>query len=119
MMRLRSRFSLFFLILAVAIVSSVAVAADREHRAPRMTTTARTIEWQTAPDLETIVLSVQRPDGEVVNETFAAGLNPILGLDGLADGLYSYELRTQKEVQSGSFTIANGTVISPSKIERS
>ena len=47
----------------------------------------------------------------------------MLRLDGLADGMYSYELRTAQAdsgplVQSGSFTVANGAIVSPSAIER-
>ena len=66
------------------------------------------------------LLSVQRPDGEVITETFAAGRNPMLRLDGLADGIYSYELRIAQAdsaplVQSGSFTVANGAIVSPGR----
>jgi hypothetical protein len=54
---------------------------------------------------------------------FAGGRTPMLQLDGLADGLYSYELRVAQEdaaplVQSGSFTVANGAFVSPNAVER-
>jgi hypothetical protein len=124
-MRVSRRFSVSFLIvLAVAVLlPTIAFAADAEHRGLRFVTTARAIEWQSASDPATTVLSVQRPDGEVITETFAAGRNPMLRLDGLADGLYSYELRIAQEdagplVQSGSFTVANGAVVSPDRVER-
>jgi len=119
-MRSKYRFSLPFLVAAVAALLSLnAFAADVEQRA-RIVTTARAIEWHPAAiDPAATFLSVQRPDGEVITETFAAGLKPMLRLDGLADGVYSYELRgAQTGVQSGSFTVANGAVISPDTPER-
>ncbi|MFL6246580.1 MAG: tail fiber domain-containing protein [Thermoanaerobaculia bacterium] len=86
-------------------------------------TTARSIEWHSAIDRTATVLSVQGPDGEVITESFAAGLNPMLRLDGLADGVYSYEVRVAQAdsgplAQSGSFTIANGAVVSSDAVER-
>jgi len=103
-----------------------AFAADGEHRVARLVTTGRAIEWQppAADAAAAMTLSVQRPDGEVVRETFAAGRNPMLRLDGLADGLYAYELRVTRGddsaplVQSGSFTIADGAIVSPDAVER-
>lgn len=118
-MRSITRFSLVFLIIA----GTTAFAADGEHRVAKLITTARAIEWQPMTDLATAVLSVQGPDGEVTRETFAAGLNPMLRLDGLADGLYSYELRVAQTdaaplVQAGSFTVAKGAVVSPNEVEQ-
>jgi hypothetical protein len=119
-MRSKYRFSLPLLVAAVAaLVPLFAFAADAEQQAARLVTTARAVEWQRAAvDPAATRLSVQRPDGEVFTETFAAGLNPMLRLDGLADGVYSYELRgsqadSSTRVQSGTFTIANGAVVSP------
>lgn len=118
-MRSIHRFSL--LVLAIILPLS-AFAGDAEPRAARLVTTTRAIEWHSAIDPAATVLSVQRPDGEVITEMFAAGRNPMLRLDSLADGLYSYELRmTQADsapfVQSGSFTIANGAVVAPDAAE--
>ena len=76
-MRSNVRFSLSFL---VAFLPVIAFAADR------LVTTDRTIEWQSPIDASATVLSVQRPDGEVVTDTFAAGRNPMLRFDKLADG---------------------------------
>jgi hypothetical protein len=95
----------------------MAFAADGEQRSARLVTTARGIEWLAATDPAATRLSVQRPDGEVITETFAAGRNPMLRLDGLADGVYSYELRVAQAdsgplVQSGAFTVANGAIVS-------
>ncbi len=59
------------------------------------------------------VLSVQRPDGEVLTETFSPGSDPVLRAEGLADGTYTWELRGGTDVQSGSFTVANGVIVSP------
>ncbi|MEO8379063.1 MAG: hypothetical protein ABI779_05320, partial [Acidobacteriota bacterium] len=106
-MRSIHRFSLPFL--AAAILPLIALGADVEPRAARPVTTPRTIEWQGTADSAVTLLSVQRPDGEVSVETFAAGRNPMLRLEGLADGVYSYELRASQTdagplVQSGSFT---------------
>jgi Chaperone of endosialidase len=119
-MRSKYRFSLSLLVATVAaLLPVVAFAADGEHRAARVVTTERAIEWhRTAIEPAVTVLSVQRPDGEVITETFAAGLNPMLRLDGLADGMYSYELRgAQGSMQSGSFTVASGAVVSPDALE--
>ena len=116
-MRSTHRFSLSLLVAAAAaLIPLFAFAADAEQRAARLVTTARAIEWHPAAiDPAATRLSVQRPDGEVITETFAAGLNPMLRLDGLIDGVYSYELRGAQadSVQSGSFTVANGVVVSP------
>ncbi len=121
-MRSKYRFSLPLLVaMTAAFLPLLASAADAEHRAARVLTTERAIEWQrTAIEPAVTVLSVQRPDGEVVTETFAAGLNPMMRLDGLADGVYSYELRgAQGSMQSGSFTVVKGAVVSPDAIETS
>jgi len=119
-MRLTHRFSFSFLAL---LVSLNLFAADIEQRTAKLVTTARTIEWHPSLDPADTLLSVQRPDGEVITETFAAGRTPLLRLDGLADGVYSYELRVTRTggaplVQSGSFSIANGAVVSPDAVER-
>jgi len=124
-MRSTPRFSLPFLAAAAAaLLPFIAFAADVEPRAARLVATTRAIEWHSAGDAAASVLSVQRPDGEVVTETFAAGRNPVLRLDGLADGVYSYELRAAQAdsaplVQAGSFTVVNGAVVSPDAVERS
>ncbi|HEU4886555.1 MAG TPA: hypothetical protein VFV49_01620, partial [Thermoanaerobaculia bacterium] len=102
----------------------MAFAADEQPRAARLVMTARALEWHSATGPAASVLSVQRPDGEVVTETFAAGRTPMLRLDGLADGLYSYELHSAQAeagplVQSGSFTVANGVIVSPDALETS
>jgi len=117
-MRLIHRF------LFVAVLPLIAFAADVEQRAARLIPTTRAIEWHSMSAPASAILSVQRPDGEVITETFAAGRNPMLRLDGLADGLYSYELRmaridAEPLVQSGSFTIANGAIVSPDAVEHS
>ena len=123
-MRSTHRFSLtLFLAAAAALFPLIAFAATVERQALHPVTTARTIEWHSATDSTAALLSVQRPDGEVITEMFAAGQNPLLRLDGLADGMYSYELRTAQAdsgplVQSGTFTVANGAIVSPSAIER-
>lgn len=114
------RFSLLLLAAAIAaLLPLIAFAADAEQRTARFVTTARAIEWHSPADPAVTVLSVQKPDGEVITETFAAGRNPMLRLDGLADGVYSYELRAAQadSVQSGSFTVANGAVVSPDAVE--
>ena len=121
-MRSTSRFSLF--LFAAALCPLIAFAGDGEPRGPRLMTTARTMEWHSTSGPAASLLSVQRPDGEVISETFAAGRNPILRLDGLADGVYSYELRvghTDKQplVQSGTFSVANGMVVSTDVVESS
>lgn len=122
-MRSIHRFSLPVLVAAAAaLVPLIVFAADAEQRVGRLVTTARAVEWLPAISSAATVLSVQRPDGEVITETFDAGRNPMMRLDGLADGLYSYELRAAQHdsaplVQSGSFTVANGVIVSPDTVE--
>ena len=118
-MRSKSRFSLpLFTAAAAALLPLLAFASDGEPRAARLVTTDRAIEWHSSIDAGATLLSVQRPDGEVITETFAAGRSAMLRLDGLADGVYSYELRVAQAdsaplVQSGAFTVANGAIVSP------
>lgn len=112
--------SLRFVCLFVLVLFSLALLAG-ETAHTRMVTTARAIEWQ-APVESAATLSVQRPDGDVTRETFAAGRTPILALDGLADGSYSYELRFTRDsapvVESGSFSIAHGALVPSAAPER-
>lgn len=123
-MRSTYRFSVLFLVAAIAaLLPLIAFAADAEQRAVRLIATDRAVEWHSAIDPAASFLSVQRPDGEVITEMFAAGRNPFLRLDGLADGAYSYELRVAQTdagplVQSGSFRVANGAVVAPDAVER-
>jgi len=124
-MRSTHRFSLPLLIAAAAVLLPLmAFARDAEQRPARLITTARAIEWHPAIDSAATLLSLQRPDGEVITETFAAGQNPMLRLDGLADGVYAYELRFAPTaasvplVQSGSFAVANGAIVPPDAVER-
>lgn len=126
-MRSSDRFSLPLLVAVVAVLlplTTFAAPADTnaEPRTARLVAGARAIEWHSAADFGVTVLSVQRPDGEVLTETFAAGWKPMLKLAGLADGLYSYELRFAQAdgaplVQTGSFTIANGAVVPADAVE--
>lgn len=111
-MRLNCRFSVFLFVVALPLVAFA-------QPVPR----GRALEWQPVSNAATTVLSIQRPDGEVTTETFAAGFNPMLKLDGLADGLYSYELRSTRTdagplVQTGTFTVADGAIVSRDKVER-
>ena len=78
-------------------------------------TTATTVEWQRDGARDAVVLSLQKPDGEVVTETFAEGRNPLLRVEGLGDGQYSYELRAAdgSHVQNGSFTVRSDAVVPP------
>src|SRR3954452_2871255 len=126
-MRSTHRFSLPLLAATgAALLSLIAFGAGAEQRTARMVTTTRAIEWHPPVDQASTgagVLSVQRPDGEVITQTFDAGRSPMLRLDGLADGVYSYELRVAQTesapfVQSGSFAIANGAVVAPTAVEK-
>jgi hypothetical protein len=123
-MRLIHRFFLPFLMAAAAaLLPLIAFAGNPEQRLAHLVTTARAIEWHPTIDAAATLLSLQRPDGEVTTQTFAAGRNPMLPLDGLGDGIYSYELRFAQAdsaplVQSGSFTVANGAIVRPDLVER-
>src|SRR3954471_15063163 len=121
-MRTTHRFSLSVFAAAAALFPLIVSAAGIQRQPAPLVATARTIEWRSATDSTAALPSIQRPDGGVITETFAAGSNPMLRLDGLADGTYSYELRTGQDsaalVQSGSFTVANGAIVSPNAIEQ-
>lgn len=123
-MRSKHRFSLLFLVVVAAtLLPLLAFAGEAQPRAARLIATAGALEWQATADPAATILSVQGPDGEVIIRTFAAGRAPMLPLDGLADGVYSYELRGAQadavaEGQSGSFTVANGAIVSPYAVER-
>lgn len=97
-MRVRS-----FTLVAAALFPLGAFAAQ-------LITTTTTVEWQTANDAP-VVLSLQRPDGEVLTETYAAGRRPLLHVESFSDGTYSYELREGGVVQSGVFSVQNGAVV--------
>jgi hypothetical protein len=100
---MRSRFRFSCLVLIASLFSLTAFAAVDAQ----LVATPAAIEWQRAAGHAT-VLSLQRPDGEVVTETFAADRKPMLRLQGLADGAYSYGLRgADGGTQSGSFTVAH------------
>lgn len=128
-MRFSPRFSISFLAAVAAALFPLGTFAARSLQEPVGTfvTTATTVEWQTAGDHAAVVLSLQQPDGQVLTQTFAEGRNPQLSVENLSDGLYSYELRSagrdarlqddgtaeRTEVQSGSFTVLNGTIVPP------
>ena len=103
-MRSSYRFSIPFLIAAAAALSV-------DARVARTVMTPTVIEW-TSSDRGAVVLAVQHPNGDVVTETIT-GRNPSLSVEGLADGVYSWELRDGSEAESGTFTIANGTIVRP------
>jgi hypothetical protein len=103
--------SILSLAAVLALIPLGALAQAPHEPVAQMVTTAATVEWQPAGDHAPIVLSLQRPDGQVVTETFAAGSKPMLHVENLGDGLYSYELRNDLRVQSGAFTIRNGAVV--------
>ena len=124
-MRSSHRFSVCLLAAAAAALLPLAMSASEvELRAGRVFATSRAIEWRPAADANAASrLSVQRPDGELTTQTFEAGVAPALRFDGLADGLYSYELRTAQPdgtpvVETGTFTIANGKLVPRDIMER-
>jgi len=111
-MTLRPRYSLVFAFLFLFPLLALAAPPTREAIA-QLVTTATSVEWQAAPEHGAILLSLQKPDGQVVTQTFAAGRNPLLSVDGLGDGVYTYELHgtATTAVQSGAFSVRNGAVV--------
>ncbi|HEY6140764.1 MAG TPA: tail fiber domain-containing protein [Thermoanaerobaculia bacterium] len=108
-MRLSPRWLIPFLLFPLG-----ALAEPPHAPVARMITTATMVEWQPSLDRAPVVLSLQRPDGQVVTETFAAGSKPTLRVENLGDGLYKYELRSgDAPAQSGSFSVRNGAVVPP------
>jgi len=70
------------------------------------------VEWPGSHEAAT--LSVQLPNGEVRTMTFASGENPSLRVRDLGeDGQYGWELRSGALVQSGTFSVSNGTFLVP------
>src|SRR5262245_38712790 len=111
-MRFHPRLSIPVLAAVTALFPLGALAQSPHRPVAQMVTTATTVEWQQAAgDHTAVVLSVQRPDGQIVSETFAAGSKPMVHVENLSDGLYSYELRGDAGVQSGSFAVRNGAVV--------
>jgi len=112
-MRSKFRFSLF-LVTALLLPLITFAAAAPHQPIGRLVADATTIEWQPAIDAGVVMMSLQRPDGEVITRAFPAGQNPMLRLAELADGTYSYELRADgADVQSGSFQVLDGAIVSP------
>ena len=109
-MRLSPRWLIPFLLFPLG-----ALAESPHAPVARMITTATMVEWQPSLDRQPVVLSLQRPDGRVVTETFPAGSKPMLRVENLGgDGLYKYELRSGgAAAQSGSFSVRSGAVVPP------
>lgn len=105
-MRINPRFFVLFFVSALFPLSALPA---------QLVTTATTVEWQRTGVHDAVVLSLQRPDGQVVTETFAAGRDPMLRAETLGDGQYAYELRASdgSHVQSGVFTVRNGAIVPP------
>ncbi|HEY4640805.1 MAG TPA: tail fiber domain-containing protein [Thermoanaerobaculia bacterium] len=96
------------------------VAAAAFAQPAQLVTTANTIEWQQSAANHAVVLSLQKPNGEVVTQTFTAGSTPLLRVENLyGDGIYAYELRSDDGgIQSGSFAIMKGAILSPNRPEK-
>jgi hypothetical protein len=119
--------SLCALVSAAWLLPAVAVSGEaRESARPlaEMSMGASRIDWQTAGDYGRLVLTVAGPEGLWLRKEIAAGQPISLSLvqeDGLQfpDGSYTYELwpvssRETPLVQSGHFSIRNGSFVTPS-----
>jgi Chaperone of endosialidase len=127
-------------IIIIAVIAAVACfaggVAAKETAIANVSTSGSSVSWQPLAVYPGLVLTVSRPDGEVIEQTFGAGETPSLAVSGgLPDGQYTWELRvsaadasayrldeaagaveattTPYETlsQSGSFTVSQGTVV--------
>ncbi|HWM94594.1 MAG TPA: hypothetical protein VN493_27820 [Thermoanaerobaculia bacterium] len=81
------------------------------------------LEWIPLVQAESATLTLADPRGDVRAFRFGPGATPALSLfdaEGapLPDGSYTWELRTAGGAQSGSFTIAEGSLVSPDLSEQ-
>lgn len=103
---------------------------------------ANGIDWMPKVEYGQLLLTVSRPDGEVVSKTFPAGATPYFELSGqFPDGPYTYELQaapvmTEKRVreniniagmkkslrqpltQTGYFQVIGGKIVTPAPAEK-
>lgn len=111
-----------------------------------MVLTSQGVEWQPIVEYTTLTLTVASPDGDIVQQTFVSGQTPIFTLldphgQPYPDGVYTYELRcaygpaqtrtdetapdespltpTAVTLQSGTFSITQGTLAAPDTPEAS
>jgi hypothetical protein len=83
---------------AAALSLPPAAAQDPREAVARVSHGAAGIDWQPLVEYERLVLTVSRPDGQVMHQEFAASERPSFGLfdragNALPDGVYNYELR--------------------------
>ncbi|HWM93499.1 MAG TPA: tail fiber domain-containing protein [Thermoanaerobaculia bacterium] len=81
------------------------------------------LEWIPLVETGSATLTLADPRGEVRTVRFGPGATPALSLfdaqgASLPDGSYTWELRSAEGAQSGSFTIADGALVSPDAAEQ-
>ncbi|HWM92934.1 MAG TPA: tail fiber domain-containing protein [Thermoanaerobaculia bacterium] len=81
------------------------------------------LEWVPLVEAESATLTLSDPRGDIRTFRFGPGATPALSLFDakgapLPDGSYTWELRTAEGAQSGSFTIAEGSLVSPDLAEQ-
>ncbi len=108
------------LVLLTLLAAVPILAAEPTRSAARpmatMHITLDSVSWEGATGLGELELAVAAPDGAVVRRQFAAGEAPSLDLfdergERLADGVYTYELRTARELRPGHSLLLHGSIV--------
>jgi Chaperone of endosialidase len=139
-----SRIPAIIVLVVVTAVLASAAAAGQKGEIAEVSIGTGGIVWHPAAAYPGLSLTVAMPDGQVVQETFAAGIAPSLDLSGgnLLDGQYTWELRVvagdtadrrgdtedrsetmsstvSALTQTGSFRVSQGVILVPSGAEES
>jgi len=133
---LKGIFIVVFLITAAFTWAAETVENPIKNPVAEVLTGPNGLSWNPLVSYEKIILAVSAPDGSTFSKTFKQGAVPSLDLSGdtgfqFPDGSYGYELRvipvidhtnlkpeqrglsTRTLIQSGAFTVKNGTIITP------
>ncbi len=129
----------------VGVLSLAGIAASQDGPIAYVMTGGGGVVWEPLADFSGLTLSVAKPDGEVLEETFPSGTTPFLDLTQAGtyfpDGQYTWELRAIASetpvtrganaaadaeatlvpqvglTQSGHFRVSQGSVVEPSTME--
>ena len=107
---------LLTLLAAVPILAAEEPTRVAANPLATMHITPDAVSWEAEAGLGDLELAVAGPDGAVVRHEFAAGKPPTLNLfdergDRLADGVYTYELRTARELRPGRSLLVSGSIL--------
>jgi Chaperone of endosialidase len=128
-------------LLAIAVTVSANAAVGKKGNIADVSIGYGSVTWQPLAAYPGLCLSVAKPDGVVLQQTFSAGVTPSFSLSGghFPDGQYTWELRVvvadaaiarrdeaavaegadapPAPVQSGFFTVSQGALVVPGTTE--